>query len=204
MKRYLLPLLLTLAATTAAASTPAAPQRHPVPVQVTAMDLVTKVYGVLDPSLTCEQAADEAGRCLSICPEADETGLWLNADEGYVLDYYGMTPEVYAVANFDDNGATSFSYFFLFPYGHDQREWANSQQCAFCSAMLQEIYDSGLIVGVPDTTDCIFEALGSCGDNHITLSLNEKRENEDVGCFIFALNVIPSLYDTTEYILACK
>lgn len=208
MKARLLFTLLALAASLCPALA-AEPASAPAPISVTAVDLITKVFGALAPSLSHEQACEEAANKLALVPELDETGLWLNPDSGYSVSYYGMTPEVYAVANFNENGASEYGYFFLFPYSGSDREWANSQQCVFCSSLLQEIYDLGLMVGIPDTTDSIFEAFGSYGTSQIAVSLNEQNAHNLVpeaspedGVFVVALSITPNAFPAAAGLMA--
>lgn len=173
-----------------------------MPLELTAIDLVTKVFGVLDTSLSEKEAVKEAGRCYALTPSADSSGLWLDSADGYVVSYYGMTPLLSAVAHFDNNGASDFCYFFLFPYAPGERHTADMAQCAFCGYLLQEMNDIGLIVGVPDVTDSIFEAFGSYADNALNLRLVEEETDNDSGRFILMLNVTPRSFMPADEIIA--
>lgn len=173
-----------------------------LPLELTAIDLVTKVYGVLDTGLSEKDAVKEAGRRFNLTPSADSEGLWLDTADGYVVSYYGMTPLLSAVAHFDENGATDYSYFFQFPYASGSRHTADTAQCAFCGYLLQEMNDIGLMVGVPDTTDSIFEAFGSCDDKYINVRLLEEENIDDSGRFILMLSIVPGAYTSSDEIMA--
>lgn len=173
-----------------------------MPLELTALDFVTKVYGVFDTGLSQNRTVEEAGRCLNLTPTADSTGLWLDSADGYAVSFYGMQPPVSAVAHFDDNGATGYCYFFLFPYSPGQWEEANRQQAMFCGSMLQEMNDFGLIIGVPDVSDAIFEAFGSYADNHINMRLCEECKPDMSGRFIFMLDITPRSFTHNDFIMA--
>lgn len=189
----------------------------PTPVIVTAADLVTKVYGAIAlPTVSDENAQDlsqkdrllKAGKALRLRPEEDETGIWLDSSSGYRVSYSGMTPEVSAVAQFDDNNLSSFGYFFIFPYVAGQRDEANSNQCAFCGSLLQEMYDMGSILGVPadedGADDPLFSALGSYEGNHINVSLREQRKPDASGRFLLVLEVTPDVYNLYDSVMAME
>lgn len=188
------------------------------PVIVTAADLVTKIYGAIDiPSVNSgddSQALSQkeeilnAGRAMRLNPEEDETGMWLDSTSGYHVSYSGMTPDVSAVAQFDNDNLSSFGYFFIFPYSAGQREHANRDQCAFCGSLLQEMYDMGSIVGVPVEEDSIadplFTALGSYDGNHINVSLREQRKPDASGRFLLVVEVTPGVYNLYDSVMAME
>ena len=173
-----------------------------LPIQVTALDFVTKAYGFVDTDLSSDNAVKAASDRLNFAPSADNSGLWLDSADGYTISYYGMTPEVSAMAQFGDNGASEYCYFFLFPYEAGNREYANIDQSMFSGSLLQETSDIGLLVGVPDTTDAIMEAFGSYADHHINVRLTEETNPDESGRFILMLNIIPDAYSQADYMLA--
>lgn len=175
-----------------------------LPLELTAVDLVTKVYGVFDTNLSEAETVEKAGSCYNLTPSADSTGLWLEPADGYVVSYYGMTPEIRAVAHYDENGASDYSYFVLFPYEAGRRGAADYEQCAFCGTLLQEMNDLGLIIGVPDAADSIFEAFGSMTGNHVTVRLIEQENPDDSGLFVLMLDVIPKAFTASDDILALE
>lgn len=191
-----------------ATSSSVAPQIDPaamaavMPLELTAADLVTKVYGMLDTGLSRNEAIKEAGDRYRLTPSADSMGLWLDSADGYVVSYYGLTPPVSAVANYGSEGVTDFSYFFLFPYAAGERKNADSAQCIFCSCLLQEMNDMGLVVGVPDVTDSIFEVFGSCDDKWLNVRLVEQVQDDDSGLFVLMLNIVPDSYTGADGIMA--
>ncbi len=173
-----------------------------MPLELTAIDLVTKVYGMLDTGLSEKEAIMEAGDRFRLTPSADSMGLWLDSADGYVVSYYGLTPPISAVAHFDEGGASDFSYFFLFPYSAGERRNADSAQCVFCGYLLQEMNDLGLVVGVPDVTDSIFEVFGSYDDKWLNIRLVEQVHDDESGLFVLMLNVVPGAYTAADDILA--
>lgn len=173
-----------------------------LPLELTAIDLVSKVYGVLDTGLSEKEVIKEAAADYNLTPSADSEGLWLDSADGYVVSYYGMTPPVSTVAHFDEDGASDFTYFFLFPYPSGKRAMADRQQCQFCGYLLQEMSDLGLAVGVPDVTDSIFEVFGSYIDNHLNVRLSEMVNDDESGMFVVSLTVIPNSYYNSDNILA--
>lgn len=180
------------------------------PVIVTAADLMTKVYGAIEISDSKEETIAHASKQFNMIPEADNNDLWMDSDRGYAVCYSGMSPEVSAVAQYDDNKLRSFGYFFIFPYTSGCREEANQNQCSFCSCLLQEMYDMGSITGVPvddemDTTpDPLFEALGSYDGNHINVTLRELTQPDDSGRFLLVLEVTPNVYNLYDDVMAAR
>lgn len=177
------------------------------PLQLTAMDMVTKAFGLLDPSMGEKEAVETMSREWNVTPQNDSTGWWMDASDGYSIDYYGMNPEVCAVANMGDSAIVNYTYFFLFPYTEECREEAVRNQSAFCGCLLQEMHDFGLLVGVPDSTDAIFECVGSYGGHHIDVRLTDDPktgEEGGKGCFVVAVAVTPAVYNVNDYILAAN
>ena len=64
--------------------------RHPVPVDLTAEDFITKVYGVLSPDRSRDELCDDCVKLLNLMPSEDQMGLWLDSADGYQLSYYGQ------------------------------------------------------------------------------------------------------------------
>ena len=182
------------------------------PVIVTAADLVTKVYGAIDlpesgcPALTSRETTKKAVKALKVRPEIDETGVWFESEDGYRVNYSGMTPEVAAVAQFDKDTLSSFGYFFIFPYAAGHREDANRDQCAFCSSLLQEMYDMGSIAGMPAdteaTSESLFSALGNYEGNDINMKLSEQTQPDASGRFLLVLQIIPNADNTFDSVMA--
>lgn len=173
-----------------------------MPLELTAIDLLTKVYGVLDTGLDEKQAIEQAESAYDLTPSADSNGLWLDSADGYVVSYYGMTPPISAVAHYDDDGVADYSYFFLFPYNPGERHAADIAQCAFCGYMLQEMHDLGLMLGVPDSADSIFETVGSYNDCRLAMRLVEEQHADNSGRFILILKVEPGAFTPADDVLA--
>ena len=107
--------LLADVSATAAAKATVAPEHtvREIPVEVTAEDLVTKVYGVIDPSVSKHECSDQVFRILRLRPEEDNAALWLETSGGYGISYYGMQPEVSAMARFGNETLIDFCFFFI-------------------------------------------------------------------------------------------
>lgn len=176
--------------------------RHPVPVTVSAVDMVTKPYGLLDAGLSQAQAISAIKKNWHITPQQEESGIWLDHDCGYAISYNGMTPSVCAVAAFDQYGAKSYSYFFMFPYTPENRPQAVADQSEFSGCLLQEMHDFGLLIGVPDSSDAIYEAVGSYAGHHIDIRLTDDPTVCDNGCFVVSLAVTPEVYNIHDFIVA--
>lgn len=237
MKTHLL--LATLALAAAATASPAAAQtisptadreavgymfsRHTGPVVVTARDLLTKVFGVSDHRLSRHELASDVKSNLNMELTPDEGGLWLDPTDGYAVSYYGMIPQTSAVAMFSGENPdeiSNFCFFFLFPYNTYGREVANLKQCAFCASLLQEMDDIGVDMGCPETTDAMFEASGSYGENMVNLRLINVEEGSESdldrslrvastpasapGRFIIILNVEPRAFTQSDTWVAAQ
>lgn len=163
-----------------------------MPVRLTAGDFITKIYGMFDPRLTRSQMI-ESSRALDLLPQEDEYGLWLETDNGYSVNYYGMTPEVSARAAYgDDEHVTDYGFFFLFPYAGGERDAANSRQAAFSGTLLQEMLDMGLTMEVDPVSDALFEVEGDYRQNNVDVRLVEEHDTDDgSGRFILILSVNP-------------
>ena len=161
------------------------PVIHESTVTVNADDLMTKVYGLLSTNLTKSATKKEANRLLNVTPSDEEGVLWLDSETGYGLDYYGMTPDVSAMARFYDpetadttNMATAkvndFGFFFLFPYDNNDKESVNRNQADFCGALLTELKDMGVALGVNEASSDLFEVLGTYNGNNIDMRLFDE------------------------------
>lgn len=173
-------------------------------VIVTAADLVSKVYGVLELPQTIEEVKQGVEKRMNVAPDADETGLWLDSDSGYQLSYSGMTPDMAAVAQFDDDNLSRFGYFFFFPYKTATRDDVNRAQCAFCSSLLQEMNDMGIVSGTAeDNDDSLFEVIGAYEGNMVNVMLKEQTANgRDGGRFLVILSVTPGAFTAADDMVA--
>lgn len=162
----------------------AAATATPSPLSLTAEDMVTKVYGVLDTRLSKDECIAGTRQRLSLEPDDDESALWLESTDGYRIDYYGMRPDVAALARFDNNRVCDFCYFFLFPYvDNDDADSVanvgmsagaaddNPQRTEFCGSMLQEMHDCGMDLGTNVLSDDLFEVVGGYKGNFIDMRL---------------------------------
>lgn len=186
--------LLADAPDSSAAATATVASEHAVrelPVEVTAEDLVTKIYGVIDPSLSKQECSDQAFSILRLRPQEDNAALWLETSDGYGISYYGMQPEVSAMARFGNETLSDFCFFFLFPYQEDSKEECTRHQADFCGSLLQEMHDIGITMGRDSLSDDLFEVSGSYRGNFVDVRLMEERTAENEGRYILILSVEP-------------
>lgn len=180
--------------------------RLPMPVEVTAEDFVTKVYGVLSPAQDKESLCRDCHTKLRMMPEEDEMGLWLQKDDGYQLSYYGMKPDCTAMARIGDKAVSDFAFFFLFPYEAGKREAANRRQSEFTGSLLQEMKDIGLTLDSNLTTDALLELYGDYEGNLVELRLIEEgtsiesqpTDSARDGRFVLLLRVEPGAYTAAD------
>lgn len=172
----------------------------PVPVSLTAGDMVSKVYGVVDPNVCKDECVHQARTLLGVSPQEDVDALWLESADGFVVDYYGMRPQVSAMARYDNGserkGVADYGYFFLFPYTSDTKASSISSQSEFCGSLLQEMYDSGLALDLNTATDDLFEAVGEHNGSLVDVRLLDDKQQIGDGRFILILSVEP--YAFTE------
>ena len=179
------------------------------PLVVTAADLLGKVYGVVDPhQMSRTVCRNIAAENYSATPVEDEGAEWLTPDEGFSVSYRGqLVPEAEAMARYDADGCLAgYGYVFYFPYEATCREKANGEQCAFCSLLLQELTDMGVILGVNPMTDALFDVGGIYEGNDMQLTLRESVESETVtpelqagaipadrsGEFVLLMSIVPA------------
>lgn len=189
------------------------------PAQVSARELVENPYGVTDRSVGRAECLACAEHCFGRAPEAEDDAelccMWLNADDGFAVSYEDMTPEADAVACFADSGTVSqYGYVFYFPYVAGRREEANREQSRFCGCLLQELSDSGYLMGSDNVTASpatLFVAYGLSPTVSFTVRLDENVESETedimlppgvipkdrVGSFRLYLTVVPSPVSVT-------
>lgn len=209
LRSFLSLLVMTLAtAATAFAATPSATsdvalrtvQVQPRSVKVTAADMVDKVYGVVDPACGFEQAMKVAHEWLCMSPVADEYGVWLDAADGYSVEYYGMHPTVTAMARYDAEGNVSdYSYFFFFPYNCDCQD-ADKDQVTFCSVLLQELHDMGADMAQAFDAEALFDVCGRYEDKMVEVRLVDEgslAESND-GRYVVSMVVEPGAFTAAD------
>lgn len=163
-----------------------------VPLKVTAIDLITKVYGLADPKMSLSETEAYAQQNLGTQPERDGNDLWMESEAGYAVSYYGMEPQVEAVAQYENNALDRFGFFFLFPYAAEARAAADRQQCEFCSTLLQELHDLGLPLFETEVKDATFEVAGDFAGNDFKVRLvEEPDQTAGGGRFIVVVQVDP-------------
>ena len=174
------------------------------PVSLTAGDMVTKVYGVIDPESGKEECVARTRNLLSLHPQEDEGVLWLETADGFVVDYYGMQPGVSAMARYDtpDAGVTDYGFFFLFPYTTDTRRQSIDMQSEFCGLLLQEMADCGLVMDLNTVTDDLFEAVGEHRGSLVDVRLLDDKQTPDSGRYILILSIEPGAFTPSDDILA--
>lgn len=172
------------------------------PLQLTAKDFVTKVYGVVDTTLPESEVIREMESRFCLTPAADSDGLWLGSADGYAVSYYGMTPDVTAMVRFVDGYLSNYTYFFLFPYASGARHEADARQCEFCGSLLQEMKDLGMDMGSPVVTDAVFEAIGSYEGHYVNIRLFEECRDDLSGRFIVLMDVEPKAFFPEDELIA--
>lgn len=172
-------------------------------VSVSAKDMITKVYGVLDNELSRQEMMADSFKKISMVPTSDETGLWLESIGGYNIDFSGMTPEVAAMARFNGNELTDYGYFFLFPYSMNHKEQANESQCRFCGTLLQELSGMNGDWGVNSMNKDLFEVIGEYEGNFVDLRLIDDPGNgNNEGRYILLMSVEPKGFTSGDEIAA--
>lgn len=201
MKLLRLPIITLAIALTSALSSFAAS-----PLIVNAADLIGKVYGVAEPAMSQEECRQVAGERFSDVPAIAEQAEWMGTDEGFSICYSGMTPESEGMARYENGAVAGYGYIFYFPYAAAARERANCEQCRFCSALLQELTDNGILLGADPTTDALFNVGGIFEGGDVQLTLREVIEAETPapdmaadmipadreGCFTLIISVVPA------------
>lgn len=170
----------------------------PQAVSLTAGDMVTKVYGVIDPSAGKKACVQQARMLLGLTPQEDAGVLWLETDNGYVVDYYGLRPQCSAMARYDDrtgkSGVVDYCYFFLFPYTSGSKTRSIDSQSEFCGTLLQELYDNGLVMDLNTATDDLFEAVGEHNGSLVDIRLLDDRQDAGAGRFILIVSIEPNVF----------
>lgn len=173
-----------------------------LPVELTAEDLVTKVYGVVDPGVSKDECVRKSRELLRLTPEDDSGALWLETAGGYGVNYYGMIPDVSAMARFGNEKVSDFGYFFLFPYNAGDRQSGIREQTDFCSSLLQEMTDIGLSMDLNTETDDLFEAVGDYQGSFVDIRLLDDRKDNGSGRYILILSVEPGAFTPADDIMA--
>ena len=109
-------------------------------VSLTAGDMVSKVYDIVDPDAHKEECVHQARKVLGLTPQEDSDALWLESADGFVVDYYGMRPQVSAMARYDNGSERKgvadygyFSYFLIRPTPRQAASAASQNFAARCS-----------------------------------------------------------------------
>ena len=175
-----------------------APLKMPMPLELTAKDFVTKVYGVFDSHIGPEVTVEKSVSILDLAPKSDESGLWVETSGGYAVSYYGMTPDVAAMAAFDHDSVASFGFFFLFPYTAATRDEVNLRQAAFCGALLQELHDMGVVMLIDPDSDALFDTTGSYEGNWLEVSLRDETDEQGQSRFVLNIQSQPGAFTAAD------
>lgn len=168
--------------------------KRPLPVELDARDMVTKVYGIIDPGLSKSECVSRTRKLLSLTPGEEEGVLWLDSDQGYRINYYGMLPETSAMARYGHTGIADYGYFFLFPYSNGGKAQTIRQQADFCGTLLQEMHDNGLPMDLNTATSDLFEAVGDYHGSLVDVRLLDEPGEGGAGRFILILSVEPNAF----------
>lgn len=181
------------------------------PVEVNASDIIGKIYCVADPDSGREECRRLSTERYGAEPGNEDGAEWISSDNGFAISYYGMQPEVDAMARYEGNEVAGFGYVFYFPYNSHCREAANHDQCEFCSTLLQELNDMAVTLDVNEAADALFEVFGEYAGSDISLTLREEIESETMapdqlagaipsdrcGQFVLLISVVPGHYELT-------
>lgn len=180
-----------------------------MPLHLTAKDMMSKVYGCLDCNLSRHDLMREAKRHINLTPSCDEYGYWLENNNGYKVQYAGLTPEVSAVAIYDKDNKdhlATYCFFFLFPYAKGEREMAIDEQSDFCGCLLQEMHDMGLDIYTAENSDALVDAVTQYNQNLVEVRLIEEAispsSQADEGRFLIVLRVEPDAFSPSDNIQA--
>lgn len=173
-----------------------------MPLRVTAEDMVTKIYGVLDADCTRDECVSGAQTVLDLTPVEDLGALWLETSGGFVVDYSGMQPEMAAMARYEDDSLNDFGFFFIFPYSEGDKDASTRSQVSFCGSLLQELYDLGADLDQNRLTDDLFEAIGEYDGNYVVVRLIDDAGHADGGRYVLVLSVEPEGFTPADSTLA--
>lgn len=181
-----------------------------MPLELTSTDFITKVYGLFSPKMSCRELCDASGKVLSLKPEKDDMGLWLQTEDGYNISFYGINPpEVSTMARIENDSVADYGFFFMFPYNDSTKNEANSRQAEFCGALLQEMSDLGLVMGANELTDDLFDVYGEYNGNFVNVRLiddpafkGEGKFSGNSGKYIVMLTVEPNGFTPEDEIAA--
>lgn len=172
------------------------------PVEASALDLVNKVYGAVDPELCKSDLISETRRQVNMEPQEDEGTLWLDGEDGYVVSYQGMTPDVSACAHFegdsDNDKIADYSYFFLFPYRDNKQVEATEEQCRFCETLLKEMARSGMQLWNNLASTDLFEVVGNYNDKFVNLKLIDEAGDPKEGQYLLIMQVEPRAFTPAD------
>lgn len=172
------------------------------PVNASALDLVNKVYGAVDPELCRADLIKETKNQVNMEPEEDEGVLWLDGEDGYIISYQGMTPDVSACAHFegdsDSDKVADYSYFFLFPYRDSKQVQATEEQCRFCETLLKEMARSGMQLWNNLASTDLFEVVGNYNDKYVNLKLIDEAGDPKEGQYLLIMQVEPRAFTPTD------
>jgi len=178
----------------------------PLPVPVTAEDMLSKLFGVVDPEVSKDECVSQSRRVLRLTPEEEEGVLWLESDGGYGVNYYGMFPDVSAMVRYGDDEfadrVCDFGYFFLFPYTSAGKQEAIRDQADFCGSLLQEMADMGMPFDLYTDTDDLFEAVCDYRGSLVDIRLLDEKGASDEGRYILILSIEPGAFTAADDFVA--
>lgn len=152
--------------------------QQPFPsVNVTAHDLITKVYGFIDARSSRQDCIDRTRESINLTPQQVDNDFWLDSQDGYRLSYDGMSPRTAALARIGDNDSVAeYCYFFLFPYSGNAKEAGTEAQAQFGGELLQELSDMDADWGADRNSDDLFEVVGSYAGNLVSVRLLDEQQ----------------------------
>lgn len=174
----------------------------PDALELTAEDLVTRVYGVFESGISERELRKNCENRIEMTDNGEDSSATLQTCGNYAISYYGMRPEVTATVTFTDDEVSDFGYIILFPYNEETKGDAVRRQSAFCGCLLQEMQDLGLDLGGEPASEELFSLAGRYEGNFIQVRLIDSEAEHGNGRFILAINVEPSGFTAADDLVA--
>ena len=158
-------------------------------IQVSGHDLLTKAYGTIEAVNSSAGTIDLSENVMNMTPVREENCLWLDSNDGYNIEYNGMSPDVSALVRLENDSISDYGFFFLFPYADslDQRD--------FSLSLLEDFEKMGIDLGANAYTSDLFEVSGDYIDNYMAMRLIDDSEGERL---ILLLSVEPNAISAAD------
>lgn len=178
--------------------------RESMPRIVNAVDIISRVYGAVNPA-SGREGCRRYAESMEPGVVGDENGnIWLDSADGYSLSYCGIAPEMSAMASFgEDDSVEEFCYFFLFPYSESTKPEATRQQAGFTGSLLQEMLDFGCDPGVNTESDDLMEVCGVHDGDLVNVRLiDDSGSTSGASRYILMVIVEPEAFSSADDVAA--